>query len=88
MQREAKRLKRLTRLDGHSSKRHLRRLRLADHSIRLKHNALRKSILKQADESNLLRKARAATSRPERLWDFGVIPYEIESNFSGTSTFY
>lgn len=28
--------------------------------------------------------ARAATARPERLWDYGVIPYEIESNFSGT----
>ncbi|RWS10861.1 tolloid-like protein 1 [Dinothrombium tinctorium] len=30
-----------------------------------------------------LRVERAATARPERLWDFGVIPYEIESNFSG-----
>lgn len=29
------------------------------------------------------RAKRAATARPERLWDFGVIPYEIESNFSG-----
>lgn len=27
---------------------------------------------------------RAATARLERLWDFGVIPYDIESNFSGT----
>lgn len=26
---------------------------------------------------------RAATARPERLWDFGIIPYEIETNFSG-----
>ncbi|KAF7489415.1 Tolloid-like protein 1 [Sarcoptes scabiei] len=26
---------------------------------------------------------RAATARLERLWDYGVIPYEIESNFSG-----
>ena len=26
---------------------------------------------------------RAATARPERIWDYGVIPYEIEANFSG-----
>jgi hypothetical protein len=26
---------------------------------------------------------RAATARAERLWDYGVIPYEIEANFSG-----
>lgn len=29
------------------------------------------------------RPKRAATARLERLWDYGVIPYEIESNFSG-----
>lgn len=29
------------------------------------------------------RKQRAATARPERLWDHAVIPYVIESNFSG-----
>ncbi|KAL5017782.1 hypothetical protein ScPMuIL_003504 [Solemya velum] len=28
-------------------------------------------------------KKRAATARPERLWEYGVIPYEIEANFSG-----
>lgn len=26
---------------------------------------------------------RAATARPERIWDYGVIPYEIDANFSG-----
>jgi len=26
---------------------------------------------------------RAATARRERIWDFGVIPYEIDGNFSG-----
>lgn len=30
------------------------------------------------------RSRRAATARLERLWDYGVIPYEIETNFSGT----
>ena len=29
------------------------------------------------------RRKRAATARPERLWDYAVIPYEIEANFSG-----
>ncbi|CAN7992230.1 unnamed protein product, partial [Ixodes pacificus] len=29
------------------------------------------------------RRTRAATARPERLWDHAVIPYEIEANFSG-----
>ncbi|XP_076317965.1 tolloid-like protein 1 [Tachypleus tridentatus] len=32
---------------------------------------------------SLRRSERAATARPERLWDYAVIPYEIESNFSG-----
>lgn len=26
---------------------------------------------------------RAATARKERVWDYGVIPYEIDGNFSG-----
>lgn len=30
------------------------------------------------------RRSRAATARSERIWDFGVIPYEIEANFSGS----
>ncbi|XP_074648145.1 tolloid-like protein 2 isoform X2 [Tubulanus polymorphus] len=30
-----------------------------------------------------IRTRRAATAHPERLWEYGVIPYEIESNFSG-----
>ena len=29
------------------------------------------------------REKRAATARPERIWDYAVIPYEIDSNFSG-----
>ena len=32
---------------------------------------------------SLERTRRAATARAERLWDYGVIPYEIEANFSG-----
>lgn len=29
------------------------------------------------------RDTRAATARKERIWDYGVIPYEIDSNFGG-----
>lgn len=29
------------------------------------------------------RVTRAATARKERIWDDGVIPYEIDANFSG-----
>lgn len=29
------------------------------------------------------RVTRAATARMERVWDYGVIPYEIDGNFSG-----
>ena len=39
---------------------------------------------KKAKKGQLpLREKRAATARPERIWDYGVIPYEIEANFSG-----
>ena len=40
-------------------------------------------ILRDVNLRNERRNRRAATARPERLWEFGVIPYEIESNFSG-----
>lgn len=44
-----------------------------------------KNQLKHAisEEISSVRLRRAATARLERLWDYGVIPYEIESNFSG-----
>lgn len=29
------------------------------------------------------RVTRAATAKKDRIWDFGVIPYEIDGNFSG-----
>lgn len=35
------------------------------------------------DPTLLSRSRRAATARKERIWDFGVIPYEIDANFSG-----
>ncbi|RZF44812.1 hypothetical protein LSTR_LSTR000764 [Laodelphax striatellus] len=34
-------------------------------------------------EERTERRRRAATGRKERIWDYGVIPYEIDGNFSG-----
>lgn len=34
-------------------------------------------------KDSLGRIARAATAKQDRIWDFGVIPYEIDGNFSG-----
>ena len=34
-------------------------------------------------EKERRRVARAATARKDRVWDHGVIPYEIDGNFSG-----
>lgn len=50
---------------------------------RHRHNRRRKTADSEVRSG---RNTRAATARPERLWDYGVIPYEIESNFSGKST--
>lgn len=36
-----------------------------------------------AQQHILSRVTRAATAKKERIWDFGVIPYEIDGNFSG-----
>lgn len=45
----------------------------------------RKARVRQESEKSatLIRNRRAATARKERIWDFGVIPYEIDANFSG-----
>uniref|UniRef100_A0A8C4F6D1 Metalloendopeptidase n=1 Tax=Dicentrarchus labrax TaxID=13489 RepID=A0A8C4F6D1_DICLA len=37
-----------------------------------------------ADRQSLHRRRRAATSRPERVWPDGIIPYVISGNFSGS----
>lgn len=42
-----------------------------------------KPVAAAAAASALIRNRRAATARKERIWDFGVIPYEIDANFSG-----
>lgn len=41
--------------------------------------------LTELDNDNSFRRRviRAATARKERVWDYGVIPYEIDGNFSG-----
>ena len=35
------------------------------------------------NRKRLNRSKRAATARSERVWDYAVIPYEIDANFSG-----
>ncbi|KAH8382434.1 hypothetical protein KR009_003503 [Drosophila setifemur] len=35
------------------------------------------------EEQHRHRVARAVTAKKERIWDYGVIPYEIDGNFSG-----
>lgn len=40
-----------------------------------------KQRLKQLQQHH--RVTRAATAKKERIWDYGVIPYEIDANFSG-----
>lgn len=39
--------------------------------------------IRSADRQSLRRRRRAATSRPERVWPDGIIPYVISGNFSG-----
>ncbi|OQV15507.1 Tolloid-like protein 2 [Hypsibius exemplaris] len=52
-----------------------------------KRNSTRKSGAYNLSSSQVpmrhLRNKRAATARMERIWDYGVIPYEIDKNFSG-----
>ncbi len=38
---------------------------------------------RQAHWQKQTKTKRAATARPERIWDYAVIPYEIDANFSG-----
>lgn len=73
---------------------HLRHLKSsADDNRRRKHR-LRRGRRRQAYNWNHAgganesrdpgrRDRRAATARQERIWDYGVIPYDIDSNFSG-----
>ena len=51
--------------------------------LKKKEKERKKNALKDTELHERVR--RAATARPERIWDYGVIPYEIEANFSGNS---
>lgn len=37
----------------------------------------------KSEQKTLSRVTRAATAKKDRIWDYGVIPYEIDGNFSG-----
>ncbi|XP_042905263.1 bone morphogenetic protein 1 [Parasteatoda tepidariorum] len=65
-----------------AKKRHRNAKKLSRKNLRSK-KRLRHSGKNRRKLIPLDRTKRAATARPERLWDKAVIPYEIESNFSG-----
>ena len=50
---------------------------------RNKREVLEPIVASSSSFSSVKRSKRAATARPERIWDYAVIPYEIDSNFSG-----
>lgn len=58
--------------------RHLRSIEFYDMNHKPKYFAS-----KRGTKNFLSRIRRAATARKERVWDHGVIPYEIDGNFSG-----
>ena len=60
-----------------------RRLLKKQERLRKKQSKSKSKKGSKLDKSSKTRAKRAATARPERLWDYGVIPYEIEANFSG-----
>lgn len=43
----------------------------------------KRPVLSENSQKKHRRITRAATARKERVWDYGVIPYEIDGNFSG-----
>ncbi|XP_076463979.1 tolloid-like protein 1 [Babylonia areolata] len=45
----------------------------------------RASKKRKASEVVKSRAKRAATARKDRLWDYGIIPYDIDSNFTGAN---
>lgn len=53
-----------------------------EEKLSIKERKYTKPLIDQQVEKEI-RAKRAATARPERIWDYGVIPYEIEANFSG-----
>ncbi|TDH02041.1 hypothetical protein EPR50_G00168750 [Perca flavescens] len=61
----------------------------AQHTVQTNHtdsvnsSSVRRS-RRAADRKSLHRRRRAATSRPERVWPDGIIPYVISGNFTGS----
>ncbi|XP_020288864.1 bone morphogenetic protein 1 isoform X2 [Pseudomyrmex gracilis] len=60
--------------------RRLRSIEFYDMEHKVKHLAKKRG---SAKRNILSRLPRAATARKDRVWDHGVIPYEIDGNFSG-----
>ncbi|XP_034943059.1 tolloid-like protein 2 [Chelonus insularis] len=66
---------------------HNRRLRdiefYNEHKLKFQARQRRETTRASEVKNSLNRQRRAATARKERVWDHGVIPYEIDGNFSG-----
>ncbi|KAL4240771.1 Bone morphogenetic protein 1 [Mactra antiquata] len=78
---ELKMKKKQKRIEMKQSKKLKKKDRNAKHVMKEKKKYTKKIESEETLEHS--RAKRAATARPERVWDYGVIPYEIESNFSG-----
>lgn len=52
-------------------------------TLQLKHLTSDHKISVDEAQQNHHRVTRAATAKKDRIWDYGVIPYEIDGNFSG-----
>lgn len=78
-------------LNPHSHAHHVQRLLRNESTTRKHSGSLERKfssssvMIKMSDKKKNIhnRNRRAATARPERLWEHGVIPYEIQANFSG-----
>ncbi|XP_068152674.1 protein tolkin [Drosophila tropicalis] len=58
-------------------------LQHAELEIDLPNTDNRKLVEEKQQQTHHHRVARAVTAKKERIWDYGVIPYEIDGNFSG-----
>jgi hypothetical protein len=73
----------MRRKEQRREERRQKRLLKKQEKLRKKQKLSKSKLKRGVKKDKITRTKRAATARPERLWDYGVIPYEIEANFSG-----
>ncbi|KAK2718001.1 protein tolkin-like [Artemia franciscana] len=67
----------------HKNKKHHKDKHKGTHTKKDKKDNAKRKHKKHWHSAAKSRRVRAATARKERVWDYGVIPYEIDANFSG-----